>query len=170
MLCKLLSDGDAIRKGKVMPYQIDMANEVLNAEFSDANSRKISKALLVGYELALPNLAELLTGDTLVIVDFSGSMTSRVVDPKRKTSYSSTCMDKAALKAATIAKATNGDIIRFGQIECHFVLPKTESTDFGNATTTVAPTSSESTAPKMKIVIGVAVAAILAVVIASFLF
>lgn len=114
LLCELLSDGVAIRKGKVMPYQIDMANEVLNAEFSDANSRKISKALLAGYELALPNLAELLTGDTLVMVDFSGSMTTGVVDPKRKTRYRSTCMDKAALIAATIAKATNADVIRFG--------------------------------------------------------
>jgi hypothetical protein len=114
MLCELLSDVVVIRKGKIMPYQIDMANEVVNAEFSDANSRKISKALLAGYELALPNLTELLTGDTLVMVDFSGSMTTRVVDPKRKTNYSSSCMNKAALIAATIAKATNGDLIRFG--------------------------------------------------------
>lgn len=114
LLCKLLSDGDAIRKGKVMPYQIDMANEVLNAEFTDTNSRKISKALLAGYELALPNLAELLTGDTLVMVDFSGSMSTNIQDPKRATNYRSSCMDKAALIAATIAKATNGDLIRFG--------------------------------------------------------
>ena len=114
LLCKLLSNKDAIRNGKIMPYQIDLANEVINAEFSDANSRRISKALLTGYELALPNLKELLAGDTLVMVDFSGSMTAGITDPKRTTKYRTSCQDKAALIAATIAKATNGDIIRFG--------------------------------------------------------
>ena len=113
-LCTLLSDGDAIRKGKIMPYQIDLANEVVNTEFSSAESRKISAALLKGYEAAVPNLAEMLPGRNLVIVDFSGSMGTPVVDPVRKTRYKSSCMDKAALIAATIAKATNADIIRFG--------------------------------------------------------
>jgi polyhydroxyalkanoate synthesis regulator phasin len=41
-LCSLLSDEVVIRNGKVMPYQLDMANEVLIAEFNDSNSRKIS--------------------------------------------------------------------------------------------------------------------------------
>jgi hypothetical protein len=113
-LCELLSDGDAIRKGKIMPYQIDLANEVVNTEFSSAESRKISAALLKGYEAAVPNLAEMLPGRNLVIVDFSGSMSTSVIDPVRKTRYKSSCMDKAALIAATIAKATNADIIRFG--------------------------------------------------------
>lgn len=113
-LCKLLADPAAIRKGMVMPYQIDMANEVLLSEFNSPDARKISKALLDGYESSLPNLATALPGRTLVMVDFSGSMGTPVVDPKRKTSYRSTCMDKAALIAATVAKATNGDIIRFG--------------------------------------------------------
>jgi 60 kDa SS-A/Ro ribonucleoprotein len=113
-LCDLLSDGDAIRKGKIMPYQIDLANEVVSSEFSSAESRKISAALLKGYEAAVPNLSEMLPGRNLVIVDFSGSMSTQVVDPVRKTRYRSSCMDKAALIAATIAKATNADIIRFG--------------------------------------------------------
>lgn len=113
-LCNLISDAEAIRKGKIMPYQIDMAHEVLTSEFSDAGSRKIAAALMKGYETAVPNLAEILPGRTLVMVDFSGSMTTEVVDPARKTRYSSSCADKAALIAATIAKATNADIIRFG--------------------------------------------------------
>lgn len=113
-LCNLISDGEAIRKGKIMPYQIDMANEVINSEFSSAESRKISAALLKGYDAAVPNLAEMLPGRNLVIVDFSGSMGTPVLDPVRKTRYSSSCMDKAALIGATIAKATNADVIRFG--------------------------------------------------------
>jgi 60 kDa SS-A/Ro ribonucleoprotein len=114
LLCALLSDAEAIRKGKVMPYQIDLAQEVVNAEFGSSDSRKIVQALLKGYETAVPNLAEMLPGRNLVMVDFSGSMSARVADPNRKTNYTSTCMDKAALITATIAKATNADIIRFG--------------------------------------------------------
>jgi hypothetical protein len=113
-LCALVSDSEAIRKGKVMPYQLDLAHEVVNAEFNNTDARKLAKALLAGYESAVPNLAEMLPGRNLVLVDFSGSMSTAVADPARKTNYRSTCMDKAALIAATIAKATNADIIRFG--------------------------------------------------------
>jgi len=113
-LCSLLSDEVVIRNGKVMPYQLDMANEVLIAEFNDSNSRKISKALLDGYEKSIPNLAELLTGNNLVMIDMSGSMGTKVTDPKRKTNFQSTCMTKASLIGMTIAKAVNADVIRFG--------------------------------------------------------
>ena len=113
-LCNLLSDEVSIRNGKVMPYQLDMANEVLLSEFNDSNARKISQALLSGYEKAIPNLAELLSGNNLVMIDMSGSMGSAVTDPKRKTNYRSSCMDKASLIGMTIAKAVNADVIRFG--------------------------------------------------------
>lgn len=114
LLCNLLSDGTEIRKGKIMPYQLDLAAEVVNTEFSNIDSRKILQALAKGYEAAVPNLAEMLTGRNLVIVDMSGSMSARIADPNRKTTYNSSCLDKASLIAATIAKATNCDIIRFG--------------------------------------------------------
>ena len=61
-LADLVGNGDAIRKGRVMPYQIDIAHEVLQSEFSNVDSRKLSKALLKGYEAAVPNLAEMLPG------------------------------------------------------------------------------------------------------------
>ena len=114
-LTALLSSPDAIRKGKIMPYQIDLAHEVTISEFSDSNARAIAQALLKGYEAAVPNLSEMLPGKTLVMVDFSGSMGTPMLDGSRSGKrYTSRCMDKAALIAATIAKATNGDVIRFG--------------------------------------------------------
>lgn len=114
-LSALLSNPDAIRKGKIMPYQIDLAHEVTISEFSDSNARAIAQALLKGYEAAVPNLSEMLPGKTLVMVDFSGSMGTPMLDGSRSGKrYTSRCMDKAALIAATIAKATNGDVIRFG--------------------------------------------------------
>ena len=112
MLCDLLANDELIRRGKIMPYQIDLAYEVVKTEFSGA--REVLQALLRGYEQSLPNLTELLVGNNLVIIDMSGSMTKIVVDPNRKTNYSSSSMDKASLIGATIAKATNADVIRFG--------------------------------------------------------
>lgn len=115
MLCELLENSTKIRQGKVMPYQLDLAVEVLNSEFNTPNSRRIVQSLEKGYELAVPNLKELLPGDNLVIVDCSGSMSTSIRDSKNiHNTYRSTCCDKAALIAATIAKSTNSDIIRFG--------------------------------------------------------
>ena len=114
-LADLVGNGDAIRKGRVMPYQIDIAHEVLQSEFSNVDSRKLSKALLKGYEAAVPNLAEMLPGRTLVMIDLSGSMTWGAVTVEgTRSSYKSTPADKAALIAATIVKATNADLIAFG--------------------------------------------------------
>lgn len=131
-LCSLLSDEVAIRNGKVMPYQLDLANEVLIAEFNDSNSRKVSQALLDGYQKAIPNLAELLTGNNLVMIDMSGSMGVPVADPKRKTRYQSTCMSKASLIGMTIAKAVNADVIRFGS-NAEYVSYNSNSDVFGLA-------------------------------------
>ena len=114
LLCMVLSDADLIRKAKIMPYQIDLANEVIKAEFNSMEARTVSQALLAGYLAAIPNLTEMLPGRNLVIVDMSGSMTAVIADPKRQTSYRSSCADKAALIGATIAKATNADVIVFG--------------------------------------------------------
>jgi len=114
-LCAVLSDPNLIRQAKIMPYQIDMAGEILLAEFgSKMDGRKIAQALLIGYAAAVPNLAEALPGRNLVIIDRSGSMTTRMVDPNRKVQYSTSCADKASLIGATIAKATNADVIQFG--------------------------------------------------------
>lgn len=114
-LCNLFTDGESIKKGRIMPYQLDLAQEVVNTEFSNTDSRKIVQALLKGYETSIPNLAEILTGRNLVIVDMSGSMRTAIQDSSsNRTKYKSLCIDKAALIASTIAKATGADIIRFG--------------------------------------------------------
>ena len=113
-LCELFENEELIRRGKIMPYQIDLANEVLTSEFSDSLSRKISKSLVLGYEKSVPNLSEILRGNNLVIIDMSGSMSTSISDSKTKKRYQSSCMDKASLIGMTIAKATNADVIRFG--------------------------------------------------------
>jgi len=114
-LCDLVSDPIKIREGKIFPYQLDVANEIMLLEFNNSYARQISQALAKGYELAVPNLRELLPGNNLVIIDRSGSMgyCHYHLGDKKKISRGQP-VEKAALIAATIAKATNADIIYFG--------------------------------------------------------
>ena len=114
-LCKLVSNGEAIRNGKIMPYQIDYAYEVVKKEFSNsADGRRIMEALLKGYEYAVPNLAEALPGRTCVMVDCSGSMNTYCTQAGQRSNIATSAAEKAGLIAATIAKATNADVVRFG--------------------------------------------------------
>ena len=114
-LCKLVSNGQAIRDGKIMPYQIDYAYEVVKKEFSNsADGRRVMEALLKGYEYAVPNLADALPGRTCVMVDCSGSMNTYCSQAGQRSNIASSAAEKAGLIAATIAKATNADVVRFG--------------------------------------------------------
>lgn len=113
-LCDLVSNPTLIREGKIFPYQLDVANEIMLSEFSTSYSRQISQALAKGYELAIPNLKELLPGNSVVFLDQSGSMNWEIKLPGSKNDSKTSCISKAALIAATIAKATNADIICFG--------------------------------------------------------
>ncbi len=113
-LCNLLSDEGQIIKGKIMPYQIDMAYEMVNICCEDTpNKQKVMASLLKGYEASVPNLAEVCKGRNLVILDCSGSMTWHMRDAKTSRLFGS-CIDKASLIAATIVQATNADCIQFG--------------------------------------------------------
>ena len=114
-VCKLISNPNKIREGKVMPYQIDYAYEVVKMEFgSTYEGRIVMQVLHTGYEYSVPNLAEALPGKTCVMVDCSGSMNARCTNGNQRTTIQSTAAEKAGLIAATIAKATNADVVRFG--------------------------------------------------------
>ena len=113
-LCNLLSDGDRIIKGKIMPYQIDTAYEVVANDCEDTNNkRRVLGALLRGYEASVPNLAQVCTGRNLVILDCSGSMDWSMRDSRTGKPLGN-CLSKASLIASTIVQATGADCIRFG--------------------------------------------------------
>ena len=106
-LCNLLSNGEIIRKALILPYQIGTALDILkmlNTPFKE----QIQAALISGYEQAVPNLAEVLKGNTLVVLDTSDSMDAYVSGTRTR------CIDKGALVAATVSKATDGDVLLFG--------------------------------------------------------
>ena len=98
-----------------MTYQIDYAYEVVKKEFSNsADGRRVMEALLKGYEYAVPNLAEALPGRTCVMVDCSGSMNTYCSQAGQRSNIATSAAEKAGLIAATLAKATNADVVRFG--------------------------------------------------------
>ena len=117
-VCKLVSDESKLRAGKIMPYQIDLAYETLMTNSgqyrSKAQVRQVLSALEDGIEKSTANLKELLTGNNLVIVDCSGSMTSRMIQAGTRNYSASSCSQKAALIASMILKATNADLVQFG--------------------------------------------------------
>lgn len=113
-LCKLLSNGELIRKAKIMPYQIDTAMEVIHDEcINNSYSYQVLQALQEGYLKSIPNLAEALPGKTCVMVDCSGSMHAACYKGDKRMRSATAC-GKAGLLAATIAQATGADIVRFG--------------------------------------------------------
>ena len=118
MLCNLISDGNKIRNGLIMPYQIDTAYEVVREEVGSSYAqRDLLKALIKGYEAAVPNLGAALPGKTCVMIDCSGSMHTYCKIKKNgkwESMRNATACEKAGLVAATIAKATNADVVRFG--------------------------------------------------------
>ena len=128
--CKLITTDGLIRKSLVLPMQIVLAYETVMREFANADySPKVQQALLDAYEMSIPNLTSVLSGKTCVIVDCSASMGCKVnIDgySNRNNWWNSarreteSCSYKAGLIAATICKATNADVIKFGSAAKYF--------------------------------------------------
>lgn len=119
MLCNLISDGKKIVDGKIMPYQMDIANEVINQDCSyHAKYHQVCNALQDGYIKALPNLKAALPGKTCVALDCSGSMfwsnCRQFTGNQRYSEMRANCIGKASLIAATLALAVDADVIKFG--------------------------------------------------------
>lgn len=135
MWCELISDQNIIRKNLILPIHFDLAYDVVSREFSNYDyAHQVMKALQDAYMASIPNLASVFTGKTCIMVDVSGSMGCGISDGKKMVgshaernwntirrggtvydNFSTTCCGyKAGLIAATIAKATNTDVIQFG--------------------------------------------------------
>lgn len=130
LLCGLITDKEKIRKALILPCHFDLAYDVLEKEFSNFDIKpKVQQALLHGYQTAIPNLTDALPGKTCVVIDCSGSMSSYAVSDGKvagrhlgwtRDVTTTSCAYKAGLIAATIAKATNADVIKFGTSAYHF--------------------------------------------------
>lgn len=126
MLVALIKDQKKIKEGLILPCYFDLAYEIVNSEFrSNEYAPRVLDALQLAYKLSIPNLAQVLTGKTLVIVDCSGSMGTPCIYkngrfPVRAHGMTGECRYKAGLIAATIAKATHADVIQFGSSASYF--------------------------------------------------
>lgn len=113
LVSELVSNGQKIKQGKIMPYQLEYAHTaVTEMSASQYLKEPVLTALQKGMVEALPNLREQLPGRNLVAFDISGSMEwSNCYQGKQDIHASA--LDKAAILAAMLAKGTNADIIRF---------------------------------------------------------
>lgn len=112
--CALLANPEFIKRSLVFPYQIDLAMEYILTEVSSSHKgrQEVMIALNKAYELSIPNMSEMgLYGRTAVVIDTSGSMTSKI-RLNGKNGYHS-ALEKGALIAATFAKGLNADVYQF---------------------------------------------------------
>ena len=137
---ELLKDEKTIKSSKIFPFQIYNAF----VEIDDAprrgswgysrggsentritDKRRVAKlvdALAVAIDLSLSNLPKL-DGRSLVAIDTSGSMSSRLSD-KNSMAY----VDIAALFGVALAKATGADVVDFNTSAKYMSIPTSRST------------------------------------------
>lgn len=136
--CELVQNQDIIKKNLVLPIYFDLAYDVVDKDFNNIDgANKVKQALQDGYVKSIPNIANVFTGKTCILVDCSGSMSSYISDGKnapsgeynwwRSTETTRSCSYKAGLIAATIAKACDADIIKFGTCAAEFPINKHEN-------------------------------------------
>lgn len=131
MWCKLIDNKENLRRSLILPINLDLPYTIMDYEFPHSPYKaKVQKALLSGYEKSLPNLATAMPGKTCIMIDCSGSMgwTECSIDGhhaktfwnSNSLNYRATCSYKAGLIAATFAKATGADVIKFGTMAQKF--------------------------------------------------
>lgn len=106
--CELLTDEKLIRGSLVLPFRYLVAyNELASLGTSDSKYRKVLTAINNAAEIALVNVPKF-DGETLVVLDTSGSMTGNMVSKS-----SVNCAQAGAQFAAAIAKRNSCDLMRF---------------------------------------------------------
>lgn len=112
--CKLISNQQLIRSGLILPSHFDLAYTIVAEEFDGYDySHQVKEALLRAYQESIPNLKEVFKGKTLVILDCSGSM-GYSINVNGTRIRTTSCIQKGALIAATLVKAVDADVLRFG--------------------------------------------------------
>lgn len=102
-----LVNKDVIKNSLVLPFRFMTALSELEKLENTANTRTLIKAVSQALELSLANVPTF-SGSTLVAIDMSGSMGSRV-----NAKSNSTAAHMAALFGAVLARANNADILLF---------------------------------------------------------
>lgn len=108
MVATKLRDKEAIKKARVMPYQVLMAYNAAKGQVPTA----VLTALEAAMEIALENVPEL-RGKVYVCTDVSGSMQAPVTGFRQRATTAVRCIDVAGLMAAAILRANDAEVLAF---------------------------------------------------------
>ena len=104
--CELLTTESRIRTSLILPFRYITALDEITV-LTGAKAKKVQRALNTAVDLSCANVPKF-DGNTVVVIDLSGSMGSPVAGGKTK-------MNKvAALFGAMMAKANDADVLSFG--------------------------------------------------------
>jgi 60 kDa SS-A/Ro ribonucleoprotein len=103
-VAKRLRDPEAIKKARVLPYQLMAAHRM--ASRAKAMPEKVIDALHEAMEIAVGNVPKI-EGRVVVCPDVSGSMSSPVTGHRRGATTAMRCIDVAALVAAAFLRANS---------------------------------------------------------------
>lgn len=121
-----LTNRNRIQKSKVLPFRfLSALDAIKDADIDRKYSRKIQKALNDAVEISLDNVPTF-EGNTLVVLDDSGSMTWGGGKDKK------TPIQIGSIFAAMLYKSNNADLMRFSD-DASFVKPY-----YGDAAMTIA--------------------------------
>lgn len=101
-----LTDKDAIRRAKVLPYQLMAAYTMASSEVP----QPVREALQDAMETAIANVPEI-DGQVVVCPDVSGSMSSPVTGYRKGATSAVRCIDVAALVAAAFMRANSNTCV-----------------------------------------------------------
>lgn len=99
LVAKRLSDAEAIRRARALPYQLLAAYKAAGTDMPNAITRALEDAL----EIATENVPQV-PGKVFVCPDVSGSMQSPVTGYRRGATTSVRCVDVAGLVAASFMR------------------------------------------------------------------
>lgn len=111
LVCEFITNENAIKKNLIMPFTLYLAYKMILAETQTTSSRKIIQALSRAIEISCANVP-IFEGETLVVVDVSGSM-SATVGGHQNSSLHVTCSEIAALFAAILTRTNCCDFMTF---------------------------------------------------------
>jgi len=113
-----LADPNQVRRSRVLPFRFYTAYQQMS-QVSGAN--KVLKALSTALDHSVGNLPEM-PGKTLVVIDHSGSMDSRMSGNSQATMFQT-----GALLGVSLAKSQDADLIYFGDTARYFTFNPADS-------------------------------------------
>ena len=106
LVCRKLTDRDAIAKARVFPYQLLAAYQNIGSDIP----RPVREALQEAAEIAVANVP-VLSGEVAICPDVSASMTMSVTGQRNGSTSKVTCVDVAGLVTAAVLRKNDTALV-----------------------------------------------------------